>query len=396
VEIQGTLLRRREAKTEPVAPGADLLRTDRLATSHRRAARFATDSGWTAFLEKGTSIASELRDDGSVLVTLEAGAAFFEVGKRPAPFVVATPDGEVRVTGTRFLVERDARRTQVAVLEGSVRFRNEKGEAAVGPGQRSSARVSERPAAPARADVEALASWRRAPELSPNPERRPYSDHESGRRLPGLAVAAPFFEGEPEAGRLARATAEALDAGLALGHHWRDVEKGIWVNVDRGMEAELQGGAPVREAFTDRARKATADYLDECRRAAGVREAVPMIAQFRTHYVADLDVAEVAWSGWSRAAILQAKAFYAHLLEKHRPAARLELRFQGPDDTYDHKGRKRTFFHAEADARIEGVLAPRNARNAVVFFFPPGFGKDPDPYARILAELLEFLYARRR
>ena len=40
-----------------------------------------------------------------------------------------------------------------------------------------------------------------------------------------------------------------------------------------------------------------------------------------------------------------------------------------------------------------------NARNAVAFFFNPSFGKrdeDFDVYAKILAEMIEFLYLRRR
>lgn len=394
--VEGTAFRRRAGAESPLTAGAEVAASDVLFTRPRRAARLAID-GLVVTLERGTALASEIREDGSLRIHVSAGLAFFEASR---PLTVTAPEAEIIVTGTSFQVERDEKRTQVAVLEGAVRFRNEKGEVAVRAGQRSGARAGERPSAPAKADVEALAAWRRRPELAPNPERNAFTEHEPGRRLPGLAVAAPFSEGEAEAGRLARATAELLDSGLVLGHHWRDVGKRRWINVDRGMEAELRAdGTPAAEAFTDRARKATADYLDHARAAAGVTGPVPMIVQFRNHYEKDLEVCEVASSGWTKAAVAQLKAFYAQLLEKHRPAYRLEMRFQGVDDTYDYKGQRRTFFHGEADARIEGYMAPRSARHAVAFFLNPEFGtraENAGAYAKIFAEMVEFLYARRR
>jgi hypothetical protein len=75
------------------------------------------------------------------------------------------------------------------------------------------------------------------------------------------------------------------------------------------------------------------------------------------------------------------------------------MRFQGVDDSYEWKGVRKPFTFAEADARVEGYMSPRNARSALAFFFPPGFGKrdeDVDVYARILAEMIEFLYLRRK
>ncbi|MBI3856255.1 MAG: hypothetical protein HY293_11250, partial [Planctomycetes bacterium] len=205
-----------------------------------------------------------------------------------------------------------------------------------------------------------------------------------------------------ESGRLAKATAEGMDVGLALGHSFRDLPRKVWINVDRGMEAEVRGdGSLGPEAFSDRARKATADYLDHARQAAGVapRQPLPMIVQFRNHYLNDLDVCEVASAGWDRRTIAGLKAVYAQLLEKHKPATRLEMRFQGVDDSYDYKGAKRAFSFAEADARIEGYMSPRNARCAAAFFLNPGFGRrdeDFEVYAKILAEMIEYLYLRRR
>lgn len=391
--IHGALWRRREGKTEAVQPAMELSRADQILTSHRRPASFGTAAGFTVWLEKNSSVGVELRADGGTRVTVPSGTAFFTVLPRTTPFVVATPEGEAVVLGTSFQVERDEKRMLVAVLEGSVRLRNDKGDVLIKAGQRSGVRAGERPTAPVKADVEAIAAWRLRPELSDNPDRLPFADHEAGgnRRLAGLAIAAPYAEGEEDSGRLARAVAERLDVGLALGHHYRDLEKKRWINVDRGMEAELLAdGSRAPEAFSDRARKATAEYLDRVRAAAGVaaREPVPMIVQMRTHYE-DLEAGEVAAIGWNRATMAAAKAAYAQLLEKHKPALRLELRFQGVDKV----------LHAEDDARVEGYMAQRHARNAVAFFVPSSFGKRPeniDVYGRILGELVEFLFLRRR
>lgn len=61
-------------------------------------------------------------------VRLAAGEAFFSVHKDPArPFIVETPAGSVRVTGTKFNVRTEtAGALEVTVLEGSVQARPEK------------------------------------------------------------------------------------------------------------------------------------------------------------------------------------------------------------------------------------------------------------------------------
>jgi hypothetical protein len=392
--VRGAAWRRSGGKIEPARAAMEIAGTDQLYTTTRRAATLTTSAGASIWLQKDTMLALDQKADGDVHVTVAAGAAFFSVEPRTTPFVVTTLDGvEAFVAGTSFLVERDEKRSAISVLDGTVRFRNDKGEVTIKAGQRSSVRAGEKPSTPAKADVEALAAWRLRPELAPNPERNPYSDFEPGanRKVAGLAIAAPYDDGEEEAGRLARAIAERLDAGLALGHHYRDLEKKRWINVDRGMEAEVRAdGTLAAEAFTDPARRATAEYLDRIRAAAGVgpRDAVPMVVQVRTQYQ-DAEAGEVAVAGWNRATMAAAKAYYAQLLEKHKPAVRLELRFQGADKVQ----------FTEDDARIEGYMAQRNARNAAAIFVPSAFGKKPeniDAYGRILGELIEFLYLRRR
>ena len=58
-------------------------------------------------------------------VRLAAGEAFFEVQRDPArPFIIETPAGSVRVTGTTFNVRSDAASSlEVTVVEGSVQVR---------------------------------------------------------------------------------------------------------------------------------------------------------------------------------------------------------------------------------------------------------------------------------
>jgi transmembrane sensor len=63
-------------------------------------------------------------DAGERRVRLASGQAFFSVAKDPGrPFVVETPRGAVRVTGTRFDVQASADAFTVTVAEGSVQVR---------------------------------------------------------------------------------------------------------------------------------------------------------------------------------------------------------------------------------------------------------------------------------
>ena len=68
-------------------------------------------------------------------VRLAAGEAFFAVQKDPArPFIIETPAGSVRVTGTTFNVRTDeAAALEVTVLEGSVQVRTVEAGATAGP-----------------------------------------------------------------------------------------------------------------------------------------------------------------------------------------------------------------------------------------------------------------------
>lgn len=69
--------------------------------------------------EPGAVLAWSVAADGHAVVQLSAGAAFFRV-EPGGRFVVETPSGQVRVTGTCFTVAVAADRTSVEVHEGRV------------------------------------------------------------------------------------------------------------------------------------------------------------------------------------------------------------------------------------------------------------------------------------
>jgi hypothetical protein len=392
---------------ERLAAGAPLARTDQVVTNSRQPGRLVVGKDYVVSLDRSTSFQVEQQEAGETRVTL-SGRAFFEVEKRTTPFVIKTPHAEAIVVGTSFQVETDDKRTTLHVLEGSVRLKNDKGEALVKASQRSTATAGAKPSSPVRLDVEAETAWRARPDLSGNPAKEPFFDHSPGgnRKLAGVVLESPYHETEVDSGRLARATADLMDLGLALGHFHRSREKKIWLNVDRGTEGEFRPDGSLGAAVvTDRAKKVTAEYLGHLRAAAGTapNQPIPMIVNFRDHSEvqdgAELEICEVAWSGWQKKTIEQAKVFYGQLLDKHKPAYRVEMRFDQVDDSYDYKGKKRKFMFTESDAKPDGYMAPRHSQRAIAFFFNPSFGgrpEDIDAYARILAELIEFLYARPR
>ncbi len=83
-------------------------------------------------LNARTSLVVE-QAEGERRVRLAAGEAFFSVSKDPArPFIVETPAGSVRVTGTRFNVRSETNAPlEVTVVEGSVQVRPGEGQTSV-------------------------------------------------------------------------------------------------------------------------------------------------------------------------------------------------------------------------------------------------------------------------
>ncbi|MBI5767397.1 MAG: FecR domain-containing protein [Verrucomicrobia bacterium] len=103
------------------------------APAHRQTIALA--DGTRADLNARTSLKVDFSDTQRRLVQLDRGEALFQVAKNPArPFIVVTPGGRVRVTGTTFNVRTDpAGRLEVAVLEGSVEVQPLAGAAATEP-----------------------------------------------------------------------------------------------------------------------------------------------------------------------------------------------------------------------------------------------------------------------
>jgi transmembrane sensor len=127
-----------------------------------RRTRLTLADGSTVDLNASTLLKTDFRY-GRRIVTLSQGEAFFDVERDPSrPFVVKTPDGSVRVTGTAFDV-RVSRRTEVTVLEGSIGFLPPKGTGApsvnLAAGQQYTSGAPN-PRTLTSSELEAAAAWR--------------------------------------------------------------------------------------------------------------------------------------------------------------------------------------------------------------------------------------------
>jgi transmembrane sensor len=117
--------------------------------------------GSTAELNAGTSVHTDFRY-GRRRVALDHGEAFFSVAKDAThPFLVETPAGTVRVTGTHFNVRVAADGIpEVTLLEGKVAFQPATGvEADLTPGEQYDAKTQTvRTLTPA--ELEGVTAWR--------------------------------------------------------------------------------------------------------------------------------------------------------------------------------------------------------------------------------------------
>jgi len=97
------------------------LRPENLSAPTGERRTFTLADGSRVELNANTSVFIE-NGQGERRVRLSNGEAFFEVSKDPSrPFIVETPAGSVRVTGTKFNVLTEAAtQLEVTVLEGSV------------------------------------------------------------------------------------------------------------------------------------------------------------------------------------------------------------------------------------------------------------------------------------
>lgn len=90
------------------------------------------------WLKSGASIAfdqKEFTDDRSLSLS---GEAFFEVEKDPVPFIVSANGSSIEVLGTSFNVHSSEHRTQVLLLEGSVKFSSQTNSETLTPGESAS------------------------------------------------------------------------------------------------------------------------------------------------------------------------------------------------------------------------------------------------------------------
>ncbi len=102
----------------------------------------------TVYLQRGGELALTL-EEGRTQVRLARGEAFFDVTPGRDPFEVETPQGVVRVKGTRFLVALDRNETEVVVQRGAVQFN----DVALAAGERSNGGV------PQKADPSKRLAW---------------------------------------------------------------------------------------------------------------------------------------------------------------------------------------------------------------------------------------------
>lgn len=116
--------------------------TATVETVAARRQTLALADGSQAELNARTSLRTDFRY-GRRIVRLDRGEAFFAVARDPEhPFLVETPAGTIRVTGTQFNVRlADTGATEVTLLEGSVTVQGLTGE-------NRDSRVSDPPLAP--------------------------------------------------------------------------------------------------------------------------------------------------------------------------------------------------------------------------------------------------------
>ncbi len=101
-------------------------------------------------------------------VSVEQGLTFFDVGRDKRLFSVETPNGEILVFGTAFVVEVAPDATKVTVTKGDILVSNDVGKTGVSKGNQLVFRKGEALAQPYPVDAAKEAAW--ADEIVPDPE----------------------------------------------------------------------------------------------------------------------------------------------------------------------------------------------------------------------------------
>lgn len=101
-------------------------------------------------------------------VSVDQGLTFFDVGRDKRLFNVETPNGDILVFGTAFVVEVAPSATKVTVTQGNILVSNDLGKTGVSKGNQLVFRNGERLAKPYPVDAVKEAAW--ADEIVPDPE----------------------------------------------------------------------------------------------------------------------------------------------------------------------------------------------------------------------------------
>lgn len=136
-----------------------LRNTGKVTTVAAQRSTLALPDGSRTDLNARTVLFTDFRH-GRRLVRLERGEAFFSVAKDAAhAFLVETPGGTVRVTGTQFNVRlATGGRPEVTLLEGSVEIQNSLAHLVLTPGQQLSSTGELRTLSPR--DLDRTIAWR--------------------------------------------------------------------------------------------------------------------------------------------------------------------------------------------------------------------------------------------
>lgn len=111
-------------------------------------------------------------------IRLEHGELYLVVAKSDVPFVVLTPDGEVRATGTRFNVSANGK-TETAVAQGRVVLVSKQGSVPIGAGQQGTLIKDVKPTRGPAKRLSYLVNWARDALKQDEPLVTP-SDKENG------------------------------------------------------------------------------------------------------------------------------------------------------------------------------------------------------------------------
>ena len=101
-------------------------------------------------------------------VSVAQGLTFFDVGQDKRLFNVHTPNGDILVFGTAFVVDVQGSATKVTVTEGDILVSNNQGKTGVSKGSQLVFRNDEPLAKPYPVDVAAVAAW--ADAIVPDPD----------------------------------------------------------------------------------------------------------------------------------------------------------------------------------------------------------------------------------